>query len=138
MDKHHYDITEIEGIGETYGLKLKAAGVNKTEDLLAKAGTKKGREQLAAESGLPETLILTWVNHADLMRITGIGGQTSELLEAAGVDTVKELAQRNPGNLHVKMVEVNDKFGLTGRVPSVNELENMIAQAAQMEKRVFH
>lgn len=138
MDKHHYDITDIEGIGETYGAKLKTSGINRTEDLLEKAGTKKGREHLASETGLPESLILTWVNHADLMRINGIGGQTSELLEAAGVDTVKELAQRNPANLHAKLVEVNNKFGLTGKIPSEKELEGMIGQAAQMEKRVFH
>jgi predicted flap endonuclease-1-like 5' DNA nuclease len=138
MDKNYYNITEIEGIGETYGLKLKAAGVQKTEDLLEKGGTKKGREHLAENTGLPESLILTWVNHADLMRINGIGGQTSELLEAAGVDTVKELAQRNPNNLHEKLVEVNDKFGLSGRVPSAGELENMIEQAALLDKRIFH
>jgi predicted flap endonuclease-1-like 5' DNA nuclease len=138
MDKKHYDITEIEGIGETYGHKLNLAGIRTTDDLLQKAGTKKGREDLATETGLPETLILTWVNHADLMRINGIGGQISELLEASGVDTVRELAHRNAENLHEKIVEVNDKFGLSGRVPSVKELQDMIAQATTMERQVFH
>ncbi|HSK12843.1 MAG TPA: DUF4332 domain-containing protein, partial [Phnomibacter sp.] len=102
-----YDIIDIEGIGETYGAKLKTAGVPKTGELLAKAGTKKGRQELAATTGIPESLILTWVNHADLMRINGIGGQFSELLEAAGVDSVKELAQRNADNLHAKLSETN-------------------------------
>ncbi len=138
MDKRHYEITEIEGIGETYGLKLNHAGIRTTGDLLDKAGTKKGRENLAEQTGLPESLILTWVNHADLMRINGIGGQISELLEASGVDTVRELAQRNPENLHLKIVEVNDKFGLSGRVPSAKELQDMIAQAAQMERQVYY
>jgi predicted flap endonuclease-1-like 5' DNA nuclease len=138
MDMKHYNITEIEGIGETYGHKLNVAGVRTTGDLLAKAGTKKGREQLAAETGLPENLMLTWVNHADLMRINGIGGQISELLEASGVDTVRELAHRNPEHLHEKISEVNDKFGLSGKVPSVKELQEMIAQASQMDKMIFH
>jgi predicted flap endonuclease-1-like 5' DNA nuclease len=133
-----YDITDIEGIGETYGAKLKLQGVHKTNDLLEKAGTKKGRVALSNETGLPESLILTWVNHADLMRINGIGGQFGELLEAGGVDTVKELAQRNPDNLHAKLVETNDRLGVSGRVPSADEIRAMIAQAATMDQKVFH
>ncbi|WP_290794570.1 DUF4332 domain-containing protein [Flavihumibacter sp. UBA7668] len=133
-----YNVIDIEGIGSTYAAKLEAHGIKTTGDLLQKAGTKAGREVLAAGSKLPESLILTWVNHADLMRINGIAGQTAELLEAAGVDTVKELATRNPANLHTKLVEVNNQFGLSGKVPSVEMLEEMIQSAKEMEPRVFH
>ncbi len=133
-----YDIIDIEGIGETYGAKLKNQGVLKTGDLLETAGTKKGRALLAETTGIPESLILTWVNHADLMRIKGVGSQFSELLEASGVDTVKELAQRNPDNLYAKLVETNDKLGLSGRLPSAEELRGMIQQAASMDQQVFH
>ncbi|WP_410971031.1 DUF4332 domain-containing protein, partial [Salmonella sp. SAL04269] len=80
-------------------------GIKTTDDLLAQGGNKKGREKIAAGTGIPESLILTWVNHADLFRIKGIAGQFSELLEAAGVDTVKEFAQRKAENLHAKLVE---------------------------------
>lgn len=133
-----YEITSIEGIGETYGLKLKQQGVAQTGELLEMAGTKKGRENLASNTGIPESLILTWVNHADLMRINGIAGQFSELLEAGGVDTVKELALRNPENLHARLSETNARLGVAGRVPSVSELSEMIAQAASLEQKVFH
>ncbi len=133
-----YDIIDIEGIGETYGAKLKSHGVHKTGELLEVAGTKRGREKLASATGIPESLILTWVNHADLMRINGIGGHFSELLEAAGVDTVKELAKRNPDNLFVKLEETNDRLGVSGRVPSLEEIKEMIRQASQMDQRVFH
>lgn len=133
-----YNVIDIEGIGTTYASKLEIHGIKTTTDLLVKAGTKAGREVLAAGSKLPETLILTWVNHADLMRINGIAGQTAEILEAAGVDTVKELATRNPENLHVKLVEVNKQFGLSGRIPSVEMLAEMIAAAKNLEQRVFH
>lgn len=133
-----YNVVEIEGIGTTYAARLEQHGIKSTSDLLQKAGTKAGREVLAAGSKLPETLILTWVNHADLMRINGVAGQTAELMEAAGVDTVKELAQRNPANLHVKMMEVNKQYGLSGKVPSEETLRDMIAEAGTMEQRVFH
>jgi len=133
-----YDVKQIEGIGVTYGERLTALAIHTTEDLLIKCGTKSGRQHTAEKSGIPESLILTWVNHADLMRIDGIAGQFSELLEASGVDTVKELGHRNAENLHKKMLEVNAEFGLTGRVPSEESLHQMIEQAKKMEQKVFH
>jgi predicted flap endonuclease-1-like 5' DNA nuclease len=113
-----YDVKQIEGIGVTYGQRLEAIGIHTIADLLAKGGTKSGRLHIAEKTEIPESLILTWVNHADLMRIDGIAGHFSELLEASGVDTVKEFAHRNAENLHEKMTEVNNQFGLSGRVPS--------------------
>lgn len=99
---------------------------------------KKGRISLAEKTGLLESLILTWVNHSDLMRINGVGGQFAELLEAAGVDTVKEFATRNADNLHAKMIETNEKNGLAGRVPSVDMLRDMIEQAKNLTPMVTH
>ncbi|MCG7856300.1 DUF4332 domain-containing protein [Flavihumibacter sp.] len=133
-----YNVIDIEGIGETYGAKLELHGIRTTGDLLQKAGTKAGREILAAATSIPESLILTWVNHADLFRINGVAGQTAELLEAAGVDTVKELSTRNAANLHAKLIEVNKEFGLTGKVPSLEMVEGMILASKSMEPKVFH
>lgn len=128
-----YKIIEIEGIGEVYAEKLIAAEVKTTEDLLEKAASKKGREKLAEETGISEKLILKWANHADLFRIKGIAGQFAELLEAGGVDTVKELRHRVATNLYAKLVEVNDAKHLCKRVPAVKELERMIAQAKELD-----
>ena len=133
-----YPVIDIEGIGETYAAKLEQHGIKRTQDLLLKAGRKAGREILAAATKIPESLILTWVNHADLFRISGIAGQTAELLEAAGVDTVKELGTRNPENLHTKLTEVNQQYGLSGKVPSAESLEAMIAEAKTLDQKVFH
>jgi predicted flap endonuclease-1-like 5' DNA nuclease len=133
-----YTITDIEGIGATYGEKLTGHGIKTTDDLLEKGGTKKGREAIAAASGIPESLVLTWVNHADLFRIKGVAGQFSELLEAAGVDTVKEFATRNAENLHAKLTETNEKMGLSGRVPSLDSLKDMIAHAKTLAPKVSH
>jgi predicted flap endonuclease-1-like 5' DNA nuclease len=133
-----YDVKQIEGLGEVYGERLARQEINTTEDLLNKAGTKAGRQQLAAATDIPESLILTWVNQADLMRINGVAGEYAELLEAAGVDSVKELAMRNPENLHAKLMEVNIQFGLTGKVPSSQSLAQMIDQAKKLEQKVFH
>jgi predicted flap endonuclease-1-like 5' DNA nuclease len=133
-----YKVIDIEGVGPNYAAKLEAQEIFTTDDLLEKGGTKKGRSEIANATGLPESLILTWVNHSDLHRIKGVAGHFSELLEAAGVDTVKEFATRNAENLFAKLTETNEKFGLSGRVPSVDSLTEMIAQAKSLEQKVFH
>ena len=127
-----YGIDEIEGIGAVFAGKLKAAGIKTTDDLLARAKTPKLRKELAAAVGIDDGRILKWANHADLMRLKGVGKQFSELLEAAGVDTVKELATRRADNLHAKMIEVNTAKGLSGTVPSETQLAGLIAQAKEL------
>lgn len=129
----NYKVIVIEGVGDVYAEKLQAAGVKTTADILAKCATPKGRQALAEETGISDKLILKWTNHADLMRIKGVGGQFAELLEAAGVDTVKELKHRVPANLQPKMLEVNEAKNLVNRVPSVKEIEKMVAQAKELE-----
>ena len=133
-----YKIIDIEGIGPAYAEKLEAAGVKTTDDLLDKADNKKGREKLAEETGISEKLILKWANHADLFRIKGSAGQFAELLEGAGVDTVKELRHRVPANLHAKLVETNEARNLCNRVPAVSEIEKMVAQAKELEPRMTY
>ncbi len=128
-----YKIIEIEGIGDTYAQKLEAVGIKTTEDLLKACATPAGRKKIAEETGISSKLILKWTNHADLFRIKGVAGQFAELLEAAGVDTVKEFRHRVAANLHPKMVEVNEAKNLCNRVPSVSELEKMIEQAKELE-----
>ena len=127
-----YKIIAIEGIGSTYAAKLNEAGIITTDDLLNRAATKKGRDELASTTGIPEKLILKWANHADLFRIKGVAGQFAELLEAAGVDTVKELRHRVAANLHAKMVEVNEAKNLCNRVPAEKEIQRMIDQAKEL------
>ncbi len=133
-----YKVIDIEGIGSNYAKRLEAMAIFTTDDLLLQGGTKKGRIGIHEVTGIPENLVLTWVNHADLHRINGVAGQTAELLEAAGVDTVRELAMRNAENLHAKLVETNEQFGLTGKVPSADTLATMIAEAKTLEPKVFH
>ncbi|MDE5998010.1 MAG: DUF4332 domain-containing protein [Muribaculaceae bacterium] len=128
-----YKIAEIEGIGDAYAEKLQAVGIKTTEDLLNACATPAGRKKIAEETGISGKLILKWTNHADLFRIKGVAGQFAELLEAAGVDTVKEFRHRVAANLHPKMVEVNESKNLCNRVPSVSELEKMIEQAKELE-----
>lgn len=127
-----YKIIDIEGIGEAYAAKLEAAGVKTPEDLLAACASAKGRKEMAEKTEISEKLILRWTNHADLFRIKGVGPQFAELLEAAGVDTVKELSHRVPANLVAKMEEVNAEKNLVGRVPAVKEVQKMVDEAKTM------
>lgn len=128
-----YKVEQIEGVGEVFAQKLNAAGIKTTDQMLAKCATPKGRDELAAATGISDKLILKWANHSDLMRIKGVAGQFAELLEAAGVDTVKELKHRVPANLQAKMVEVNEAKNLVNRVPTLKEVEKMVAQAKELE-----
>ena len=127
-----YKIIDVEGIGPVYAEKLVAAGIIDTDILLEKCAKPAGRKALAEETGISPKLILTWANHADLIRINGIGPQFAELLEAAGVDTVKELKHRKPENLQPKLEEINEEKHLVGRVPALKEVERMVAEAAEL------
>ena len=108
----------VEGIGPVYAEKLREAGIATTEALLKQCATRQGRRELAAQTGLSEKQLLEWANHLDLFRIKGIGPEYADLLEAAGVDTVPELAQRVPENLYQKLTEVNATKKLVRRLPT--------------------
>ena len=129
-------LNKIEGIGASYQEKLKGVGVTSLESLL-KAGSKPaGRKELAEKSEISPKLLLKWVNNADLFRINGIASQFAELLEAAGVDTVVELAQRNAENLHAKLVETNKDKKLVRLVPGLKKVEDFIQQAKALDRVV--
>lgn len=127
-------LSVIEGVGEAYEAKLNAAGVKSVEALLELCSSPKGRADLAEKTGLSEKLVLKWANHADLMRVKGIGGEYSELLEAAGVDTVPELANRKPENLYKKMQEVNEAKSLVRRLPTEAQIAGWVKQAAALPR----
>ena len=133
-----YKIIDIEGVGEVYAEKLIAAGINKVSELLEKCAAPKGRKELAEATGISEKLILRWTNHADLFRINGVGPQFAELLEAAGVDTVKEFRHRVAENLQPKLAEVNEAKNICNRVPAVSEIQKMIDQAKELEPKVSY
>lgn len=127
-------LVEIEGIGPAYAEKLKAAGIDKIESLLEAGKTLKGRLQLTEKTGISGNLLLEWLNRADLMRIKGVGEEYSDLLEAAGVDTVAELAQRSPVNLLAKMQEVNAEKKLVRQMPTASQVTNWIVQAKELPR----
>jgi predicted flap endonuclease-1-like 5' DNA nuclease len=131
-------IIDVEGIGEVYAKKLQEAGIKTVEMLLEQGAKPKGREAIAAKTGISHALILKWVNHADLYRIVGVAKQFAELLEAAGVDSIPELKQRVPANLHTKMLETNQKKNLTRRVPSVGQIASWVEQSKKLPRAVFH
>ncbi len=131
-------ITEIEGIGPSFKEKLAIAGVSTVEGLLAAGATKSGRAKIAADSGIDESKILDWVNMADLFRIKGVGSQFAELLKASGVDTVKELRNRNADNLHAKLVEVQAEKKITKAVPGLSQVNGFIQQAAALNPLVSY
>lgn len=131
-------IMDIEGIGETYAVKLKAAGINTVERLLETGATPKGRKELEEKSGINGKLILEWVNRADLARIKGVGSEYADLLEAAGVDTVVELGNRKPENLYKKMVELNESKKLVRKLPTEAQVGDWVDQAKKLPRVISY
>ena len=131
-------IDTIEGIGHKQATSLRKARIRTVEALLKKGATRKGRREVAAATGISEKLVLAWVNRADLMRVRGVGEEYSDLLEAAGVDTVKELRRRNPANLLAAMVEVNRKKSRVRRLPTEAMVDRWVEHAGALEPVVKH
>jgi predicted flap endonuclease-1-like 5' DNA nuclease len=131
-------LIDVEGIGKVYADKLKRAGISTTGNLLKKGANPAGRKQIAEKAGVSEHQILEWVNRADLFRIKGVAEEYSDLLEAAGVDTVVELAQRNGESLYKKMAQVNNQTKKVRKLPSQSQIENWISQAKRLPRAVSY
>lgn len=131
-------ISKIEGIGSSYADKLSKIGVRTVEDLLKMGASPKGREDLCEKSGINTKLLLEWVNHADLFRIHGVGEEYSDLLEAAGVDTVPELAQRVAKNLFDRLVKTNEEKKLVRQTPSLSQVEKWVAEAKALPRVITY
>jgi predicted flap endonuclease-1-like 5' DNA nuclease len=129
----NYPLKKIEGIGAAYAKMLAKAGAKTTGSLLKKTRTPKQRQELAKGTGISKKLILEWANLADLMRIRGIGEEWSDLLEEAGVDTIKELRRRNPENLYTALVKTNAKKKLVRRVPPEPYIKDWVKQAGKLK-----
>ena len=135
-----YPIKEIEGIGETYAPKFQAVGIKTVAELLERGKNPQGRQELAEATGLSEKLILKWVDMSDLFRVKGIGPQYSELLEKAGVDTVKELRHRVPEHLHAKLKEANasTERHLVRALPGLKAVQAWVEAAKELKPAVTY
>jgi len=131
-------IETIEGIGEAFAKKLSQAGITTVESLLRAGASRTGRQEIAEKSGISGSLILRWVNQADLFRVKGISRQYAELLEAAGVDSVPELSQRNAEALLQKIKEANERKRLVQQAPSFSQVKSWIADSRDLPKVVTH
>jgi len=131
-------LEQIEGVVPVYAEKLREAGIDTMDELLQVGGTPKGRKEIAEKSGLSEANILTWVNHVDLFRIKGVGEEYADLLEAAGVDTVVELAQRNPTNLHAALASANEQRKRVRQLPSEAQVADWVQQAKRLPRAVSY
>jgi small subunit ribosomal protein S1 len=135
-EKFKSNLEYIEGIGPVYASKLNAIGINTVLDLLEKGAYPKGRDEIAEATGISHDLVLKWINHVDLFRIKGIGSEYADLLEVAGVDTVVELATRNPENLFSTLETVNEEKKLVRKLPVLNQVEDWIEQAKGLPRKI--
>lgn len=131
-------LSEIKGITIRISYIIESQGIKTVEALLEACATKKGREKLCKETGLESKDVLTWANRADLSRVKGIATQNADLLEAAGVDTVPELAQRNPENLHAAILEENNKHRIVSKMASLNQVKDWVAQAKELPRVITY
>jgi predicted flap endonuclease-1-like 5' DNA nuclease len=133
-----YPIMDLTGIGPEVAAALKSVGIRTTARLLEEAKTPKGRQRLALKTGIDEKRLLRWANMADRMRIKGVGEDYAELLQAAGVDTVKELKYRNPARLAKAMAEANARRKLVRVLPSDRAVERWIEHAKRLQRKISY
>ena len=131
-------ISSIEGIGPGYASALNSAGIATVEQLLQAGATSKGRAELTRKTGVSSKLILRWVNMCDLFRVRGVASQYAELLEAAGVDTVKELRNRNSENLATAMSKANAARRLVRQIPNSKRVSGLIEHAKSLQPVVSY
>lgn len=136
MAELSYPLEDVKGMTKQQADALRAAGVENTDQFLTAAKTPASRRKLAADTGIEYDAILGLANRADLMRVNGIGEKYGDLLEIAGVDTVPELAQRNPENLHKALEEANEREELVKALPAVSQVANWVEQAKGLERRL--
>lgn len=134
----NYSIADIEGIGPMIAQRLRTQRIRTTAKLLEAAKNPKGRRMLSEKTGVEYAKILKLTNMADLMRIKGVGEEITQLLEAAGVDTVRELKFRNPRNLAMAMAEANRTKRLVRAVPSEQMIAKWIAQAKSLPMKITY
>ncbi len=131
-------LTTVEGIGAVYAQKLAEAGIGTTDAFLEQGASPQGRKEIAAKTGISARLILEWLNHVDLFRVQGVGEEYADLLEAAGVDTVPELAQRNAANLYEKLAQVNAEKSLVRQLPGKNQVASWVAHAKELPRKITY
>jgi len=131
-------LNEIEGLDESMEEKLKSAGISNAEELVAASATKENRSDLAKKIDVPEKVILKWANRADLARIKGVGIEYADLLEAAGVDTIPELAQRKADHLLLKLTSVNEEYKFVKKIPTEKQIEDWIAQSKELPRILYY
>ncbi len=129
-------VIDIEGIGPVYSETLNKAGITYIDELLEVGATRESRRKLVEETGISSSLLLDWVNNADLYRVANIAEEWSDLLEEAGVSTVVELARRDPDNLYHTLVEVNEAKNLVRRLPTLNQVEEWVKRAKTLPRVV--
>jgi predicted flap endonuclease-1-like 5' DNA nuclease len=136
----NYKLVEIEGIGPANSKKMNKANIKTVRGLLKKGATRKGRKELVAQTGIKSSVILKWVNMSDLFRIKGIGKQYAELLEKAGVDTVKELKMRKPDHLLAQMEKINNagKKRLVQALPGLKRVKSWVTQAQKLPPMISY
>jgi predicted RecB family nuclease len=133
-----YPISEIEGMSAFAASKLKSLGIRTTDALLEAARNVRGRKALSSRTGISEQQLLAWANVSDYMRIPGMGKAKVNLMRAAGVTTVRELAHRNPARLAQNMKEVNTRRRLVRVLPSEKSVEQLIAQARKLQPKITY
>ena len=133
-----YSIRELDAIRPGVSKILKSIKIHTTDKLLEAARTPKARQQLAVKTGIDAREILRYANMADRMRIHGVGREHASLLEAAGVNTVRELGYRNPANLTAAMADANRKRKLARQLPSEKVVGRWIEVAKGLPHKIFY
>ena len=118
----------LRGISAEDIRKLRARGIQHTNQLLHRTSLGIDRERLSKKTGITEARLLEFANQCTLLEVSGMERQLP-VIRRLGIESMKALRAQDAVALHAKLA---DAVGLAG-APSLSDVQYWISQATALD-----
>lgn len=132
----HYYLTDLTVFDETVVQEFQRFGYETTEDVLRGLLTPDQRDAVAYATGIAVAQLAEIARLCEFLQVRGIGPRAADLLMAAGVFNVADLAARDPSVLVAELETVNNVERITGTNPTFDHVRDWVSGAATATYRV--